>query len=215
MSKIRLKELPHVGSLLKSYFLAGLMIVIPLGVIAWILGAALQSIWGLLEWLPEQWRPDNLLPNPQLAFLVNVAVTLGIALVLALATSIIGWVSRLYLGQLILRLISFFIQRIPVIRSVYSSLDQLLRAFASGGGGQFSRVVYVEYPRKEMWTLAFVTGQLKTDKLPPGHVNLFVPTTPNPTSGFYLIAHESQVKESGLKVEEAFKVLLSLGIAGK
>ena len=126
-----------------------------------------------------------------------------------------GWASKQYLGKKTLYALEEAIERIPVIRSVYSALNQLLRGITAGGGQQFSRVVYVEYPRSGMWTLAFVTGtsQIPGDGAPA--LNLYVPTTPNPTSGFFLIVPEKEIRESHLSVEEAFKIILSLGIAQK
>ncbi len=100
-----------------------------------------------------------------------------------------------------------------MVRSVYSALDQLLRTLAAGGGKQFNRVVYVEYPRKGIWALAFVTGPAREKHIPEGHLNIYIPTTPNPTSGFHLIVSEADVRESGMTVEHAFKTILSLGIA--
>jgi uncharacterized membrane protein len=198
---------------LKSHFFTGLLVVIPLGVIAWILIAALGALWRVHEILPESWRPDTVLGDTSFATLLNLVLTLALALVLAIGISFLGWVSKQYLGKKALEMIGGLIQRIPVIRSVYSALDQLLRTLAAGGGQQFSRVVYIEYPRKGVWALAFVTGPAQGPAVPSRHLNVYVPTTPNPTSGFHLIVSEDEVRESHLKVEEAFKTLLSLGIA--
>jgi len=184
MKKIHFNQIPALGKLLKSYFFAGILVLIPLGVIAWILAGALGALWRLHELLPDAWQPENYLPDPGLARLLNVA----------------------FVGEEI-------IQRIPVVRSVYSALDQLLRTLAAGGGQQFNRVVYVEYPRKGIWALAFVTGAAREKNIPEGHLNVYIPTTPNPTSGFHLIVPEADVKESGMTVEHAFKTILSLGIA--
>lgn len=206
-------RLPNFSALLRKHFFAGLLVVIPLVVIGWILGAAMGTLWRLQELLPLAWRPEAWIEDPGMAFLFNLLFTVGVALVLALFVSILGWASKQYLGEKVLEIIGGIIQRIPVVRSIYSALDQLLRTMASGGGQQFSRVVYVEYPRKGMWTLAFVTGPAKGPAVPPGHLNIYVPTTPNPTSGFHLLVAENEVRESQMKVEEAFRTILSLGIA--
>ena len=214
MKRIHFSQLPNIGALLKSFFFAGLLVVIPLGVIAWILGIGLRAVWRLHEILPESWQPENFLQDPTLASLVNALFTILIVFILALAISILGWVSRQYLGKKVLDFIaSEIIQRIPVVRSIYSALDQLLKTLASGGGQQFNRVVYVEYPRKGCWALAFVTGTARGPNAPLGHLNVYIPTTPNPTSGFHLIVDEKEVRESGMAVEEAFRTILSLGIA--
>jgi uncharacterized membrane protein len=198
---------------LKSHFFAGLLVLIPLGVIAWILMIALRAVWRVHDLLPEGLRPENLLGNEALATLFNFFMTIGLTGLLAVGVSFLGWASKHYLGQKALEFIGHTIQRIPVIRSVYSALDQLLRTLTAGGGQQFNRVVYIEYPRKGIWALAFVTGPAQGPAVPTGHLNVYVPTTPNPTSGFHLIVPENEVKESQMKVEDAFKVILSLGIA--
>jgi uncharacterized membrane protein len=208
------RRLPNFTGLLKKHFLAGILVIIPLAVIAWILLAALGWLWTFHELLPEAWQPENFLHHNQaLATLVNLVFTLAVAFVVAIGVSFLGWISRQFLGQKLLEFIGEIIQHIPVIRSVYSALDQLLRTIAAGGGQQFSRVVYVEWPRKGIWAIAFVTGPAKGPGAPPNHLNIFVPTTPNPTAGFHMLIPESEVRESQMRVEEAFKTILSLGIA--
>lgn len=213
MDKFKLEHIPDLKALLRKNFFSGLLVVLPFLVIAWILAAALRALWGLHHWLPEDWRPESYLRDPQAALLVNAAFTLGAALVLALGISLVGWVSKQFLGRKLLSWLAELIEHIPVVRSIYSALDQLLKTMAQDGGQQFSRVVYVEYPRKGSWALAFVTGPARGPNAPQEHLNVYVPTTPNPTSGFHLIVPEAEVRESQMSVEEAFKTILSLGIA--
>jgi len=198
---------------LRTHFFAGLLVVIPLSVIAWILFASLRALWGVHRLLPVSWQPESFLGDQALATFLNLMITLGLALLAAVGVSLLGWTSKQYLGKKALEVIGYLIQRIPVIRSIYSALDQLLRTLAAGGGQQFSRVVYIEYPRKGVWALAFVTGPAQGRAVPSRHLNVYIPTTPNPTSGFHLIVPEEEVRESHMKVEEAFKTILSLGIA--
>jgi uncharacterized membrane protein len=193
--------------LFKKHFFAGVLVLIPFGVIVWIMGIFLRVVLRLHHLIPEELRPDHPL--------MNFIFIVGDLVVIVLAISALGLISKNFIGKKILELIELLIHRIPVIRSIYSALDQLLKTFASEGMQQFSRVVYVEYPRKGMWTLAFVTSATKTDAFPKNHLNVYVPTTPNPTSGFYLIVSESEVKECELNVEQALKTILSLGIASK
>ncbi len=206
-------RIPDLGKLLRNHFFAGLLILIPLAVSAWLLGVVLGTLWRLNHFIPDSLRPESLVEEPGLALLLRVLVTVGMALVLALAISFLGWASKQFMGRKLLEALGDLIQRIPVVRSIYSALDQLLKTLAAGGGSQFSRVVYVEYPRKGCWALAFVTGPAKGPGVPPAHLNVYIPTTPNPTSGFHLIVPESEVRESHMKVEDAFKTILSLGIA--
>lgn len=214
MRSISFDQIPRFTALLRSHFLAGVMVVVPIGVIVWIALAALQTVWGLQDWLPTSWQPENWMPSRTLAALVSVLIMLATTLLLALFTSLVGWISKQLLGKKILEFVAeHLIQRIPVLRGIHKALDQLLRTLAQGGGQQFNRVVLVEYPRKGLWSLAFVTGPATLPGIPPGHLNIYVPTTPNPTSGFYLIVAEAEVRESHMSVEEAFRTLLSLGIA--
>jgi uncharacterized membrane protein len=206
-------QFPGILSLLKKNFFAGLFVVTPFLVIAWLLGILLRGLWRLKQLLPGAWQPDAWISDPAIALFFNGVFVLGAALVLAFGISSIGWISKQYMGRRILSFAAEIIEHIPVIRSVYSALDQLLRTLGTGGGQQFNRVVYVEYPRKGCWALAFVTGEARGPQAPKAHLNLYVPTTPNPTSGFHLIVPESDVRESGLSVEDAFKTILSLGIA--
>jgi uncharacterized membrane protein len=206
-------HLPSLRSLVRDHFLAGLLVVIPLAVITWMVGAVVGTLWRLLDLLPADLQPRHFFEDPTTQEVVNTLIVLGAVVVLALGVSVLGWVSRQYLGRKVLELIGAVIQRIPLLRSVYSTLDQLLRTMAPGGGQQFSRVVYIEYPRKGLWALAFVSSPARGPAAPSGHLNVYVPTTPNPTSGFHLLVPESDVKDSQMKVEDAFKTILSLGIA--
>lgn len=201
--------------LLRRHFLAGMLIVTPIFVIGWILGAIVGVLWKIPAYLPEQWQPSILFHDPSLALMTNLIFTVAVTILLAIGIAFVGWVSKHYIGRKALEFVGEVIQRIPVIRSVYSALDQLMRAFGAGDGQQFNRVVYLEYPRKGSWTLAFVTGPARGQGIPSDHLNVYVPTTPNPTSGFHLIVAEAEVRDSGLSVEEAFKTILSLGIAQK
>jgi uncharacterized membrane protein len=207
------ERLPKLRALLKGHFFAGLLVLIPIGVIAWIIVASVRGLWELHELLPESWQPEVFFPNPTLAALFNVGFTVGLAAVLAIWISILGWASKQFLGRKVLETLGWMIERIPVIRSIYSALEQLMRTVGSGGGQQFSRVVYIEYPRKGIWTLAFVTSAARGPVAVERSLNVYVPTTPNPTSGFYLIVPETEVREAQMRVEEAFRTILSLGIA--
>ena len=198
---------------LRNHFFAGLLVIIPLAVIGWMMTTVFKVLRSFYHFLPQDWQPEALFEGSSFSILFHALLVLGLALLLATLVSLLGWTSKQYLGSKILEILGDIIQRIPVIRSVYSALDQLLRTMAAGGGQQFSRVVYIEYPRKGVWALAFVTGPAHGPAVPEHHLNVYVPTTPNPTSGFHLIVPEAEVRESHLRVEEAFKTLLSLGIA--
>jgi uncharacterized membrane protein len=198
----------------RRHFFAGLLVILPLSVIGWLLFAVFQVIWQMHEFVPEAWKPEHYLGDTSAAFLINLSSTALLILIFAMGVAFLGWASKHYLGEKILEVIGSLIQRIPVIRSVYSALDQLLRAVAAGGGSQFRRVVYLEFPKTGVWTLGFVTGFAPApENISRKFLSVYVPTTPNPTSGFYLVVPEDEVRDAHMSVEEAFKTLLSLGIA--
>lgn len=203
----------RIVDLVRKNFFAGVLILVPLGVILWILISLFLMVVDLYGYLPLSWRPDSYFEEGALKSLFTGLTILTLVGLLSIFVTGLGMSSKFYFGKKILEFIGDIILRIPVVGTIYGSLDQLLRAFSSSGEQQFRRVVYVEFPRKGIWTIGFVTGTNRSPLIPEGHVNLFVPTVPNPTSGFYLIVAESELKESRLKVEEAFKTLLSFGIA--
>ena len=201
----RWKPFPNLSLLLRGHFFSGLLIVIPFAAIAWILHTAFTSFTDLI--LPEAWRPENELLKYAIAFAGLIVSTLLI--------SVIGWISKQVIGQKLFEWLGEVIEHIPVLRTIYSALDQLMRTFGTGGGSQqFRRVVYLEYPRAGVWTLAFVTGPAQPPKgETEKFLGVYVPTTPNPTSGFYLIVPEKELRDCPLRVEEALKSILSLGLA--
>ncbi len=202
------------ATLFRRHFLTGIFVLIPFGVVAWILNKAFAALWTLHLLVPDEWKPNHYF-DPFTADLINFVVTIGMTVLFLFLVSSLGWFSKNILGAKILNFFSDLIQRIPVVRAIYSSLNQLLKTMATGEQQQFSRVVYIEYPRKNSYALAFVTSEARSpvEDSKETFLNVYVPTTPNPTSGFHLIIAESEVRDSNLSVEEAFKTILSLGIA--
>ena len=203
------------ASLFRRHFLTGVFVLIPFLASAWILGKVFAALWTLHLLIPEEWKPIYHF-DPFVAQLLNFAITVGITVIFAFLVSSLGWFSKNIIGSQVLNFLSRLMQRIPIVRAVFSSLNQLLKTMDSGDKQQFSRVVYIEYPRKGTWALAFVTSAARSplgEKSPEKFLNVYVPTTPNPTSGFHLIVAESDVRDSHLTVENAFKTILSLGIA--
>lgn len=206
------QSLKGFASLFRKNFLTGVLVLIPFGVVAWILLKVFGALWAFHKILPAEWQPSNYF-EPYIAQMLNFALTVGLTFIFVIGVSMLGWASKQFIGARFLDLLSTIIQRIPVVRAIYSSLNQLLKTMASGDKQQFSRVVYLEYPRKGTWVLAFVTSSAKVHGSNEPFLNLYVPTTPNPTSGFHLIVPETEVKDSFMSVEDAFKTILSLGIA--
>lgn len=210
------KSITSLGltALVKRNFLAGLLVLVPLTVLLWLLRVVFQNLWDFYVLLPNQLH----FPTGQMGSDEMWIRLLGFPIVLfglVACISILGWISKLYLGQQFLALLKELIERIPILGTLYSSLDQLIHALASGSTDQFRRVVYVEFPRKGMWTLGFVTGTSEAKIFSKTHLNVFVPTVPNPTSGFFLVVPEDEVQDAGMTVEAAFRTILSLGIVQK
>ena len=194
----------------RRYFVAGLLAFAPLAITLWVLVWIVQRLDNLL--LPRVL--DLLLPGlesaPDLPPFVGALFTFVVIL-------LAGVVVRHLFGHELVRIGERLLSRVPVARSIYSGVKQLFEAIiTSNKRSSFNRVVLVEYPRKGIYALAFTTGVAEGPigaVLPEQRlVNCFVPTTPNPTSGFYLVIPEAEIHEVDLSVEEAFKVIMSAGL---
>lgn len=191
---------------LRRYLTAGLLVWVPLGVTLLIIDFLVGFMDKTLLLVPARYRPDALLG-------VHVP-GIGIVLV-ALVVLVTGMIAANFFGQRLVALGELVVARIPLVRSIYSGVKQLLEAVVANRGGSFRKVVLVEYPRAGSWTLAFVTGdgdaeaELKTGR---SLVHIYVPTTPNPTSGFFLMLPREDVIELAMSVDDALKMILSVGV---
>ncbi|MBD2425799.1 DUF502 domain-containing protein [Phormidium sp. FACHB-1136] len=196
---------------LKNDLIAGLLVVIPLATTIWLTITIANWVIRLLTRFPKQLAPFDGL-NPLLVDLINLSV--GLAVPLA-AILLIGLMARNIAGRWLLDLGERIVQSIPLAGSVYKTLQQLLQTVFQDSKTRFRRVVLVEYPRKGIWAIAFVTGAMSAaTATTPKMLSVFVPTTPNPTSGWYAVVPETDVINLAISIEEAFKVLLSGGIVG-
>jgi uncharacterized membrane protein len=198
----------------KKYLIAGLLVWLPLAITIWVLQAALGLLDGVFGWflnagkavLPAGAEPliDMLLKVP---FLGVVVMLLGLLLTGMFATNI--------LGQWSLRQGSRLLNQIPIVKSIYSSVKQVSDTLFSSSGNAFREAVLVEYPRAGTWTIAFVTGKPGGEAalhLPGDYLSLYVPTTPNPTSGFFLMVPREDVIVLQMSVDEALKYVISMGV---
>jgi len=195
---------------LGGYFVAGVLTFAPIGITIWAIAWIIQRLDNLL--LPRVIRllfPDLEAP-PNLPF-VGAIFTLFVIL-------LFGVVARHLFGREIVRLWERLLSRVPIARNIYAAVKQLLDAiFVSGSQTNFRRVVLVEYPRRGVYAIAFTTGPARGPVKPvtaPDLVNVFVPTTPNPTSGFYLLVPEEDLTVLSITVEQAFKLVMSAGLVG-
>lgn len=196
---------------LKNDLIAGLLVVIPLATTIWLTITIANWVIRFLTRFPKQLNPFTGLP-PLLGDVINLSVGLAVPL---LSILLIGLMARNIAGRWLLDLGERIVQSIPLAGSVYKTLQQLLQTVFQDSKNRFRRVILVEYPRRGLWAVAFVTGTVATQTAAgTSMLSVFIPTTPNPTSGWYAIVPESDVVNLSISIEDAFKVLLSGGIVG-
>lgn len=191
---------------IKTTFLTGIAAIIPIGLTAYILFHMISMMDNLLGIIPARFQPDELL-----SFHIP---GLGVIFTLILIF-IVGLITKSYLGNKLVVLGEWFVGKIPFVRGIYQALKQLVDAVFSDKSQSFKKVVLIEYPRRGMYALAFVTSETGGEvqaRTAQKCINLFIPTTPNPTSGFYIMVPEDDVKHMDMTVEEAFKLIISGGI---
>lgn len=193
-------------SSIRRWLLAGLLVLVPLAitlsVLNWIVGTLDQT----LLILPSGWHPDRLLGFHVPGF--GVLLTLGIVLTMgALASNLVGR-KLLLMGNAVLR-------RIPIVRSIYSSVKQVSDTLFSENGNAFRQALLVQWPREGVWTIGFLTGLPGGDvanHLPGDYVSVYIPTTPNPTGGYFVMLKKSECVELKMSVDEALTYVISMGV---
>lgn len=191
---------------LRSYLLTGLIVWTPILITIWIFKFILELLDSSIALLPEGYQPFHLLGID----LPGLGVLLSLAMLL-----LTGMFATNYLGQRMVRWSESFLDKIPLVRSIYNTSKQMMQAIFSTNSNAFRKVVLVEYPRKELWTLAFQTSDsipMLVKDVTGDMISIFVPTTPNPTAGFLLVVPKDQIKEVTLTVDEALKYIISLGV---
>jgi uncharacterized membrane protein len=195
-----------IKSTIRGYFLAGLLVLVPLGVTAAVITAILRLIDRLLVIIPPKFHPHTYLP-----FKIP-----GFGLVLAIVLIMItGILVKNYIGRRVVDFGEYILSGIPLVRPVYVAVKQVIQAMFGDTPYAFKRAILVEYPRKDVWAIAFVTGKTCgeiEEKIEKKTINVFLPTTPNPTSGFYLVIPEEDTISLDITVEDAFKLLISGGV---
>jgi uncharacterized membrane protein len=195
-----------IKSTIRGYFFAGLLVIVPLGVTLFVITAILRLIDRLLTIIPPKFHPETYLP-----FKIP-----GLGLVLAIVLIMItGILVKNYIGRRVVDFGESILSGIPLVRPVYVAVKQVIQAMFGDTPYAFKRAILVEYPRKGVWALAFVTGRTYeeiAEKTKKKTINVFLPTTPNPTSGFYLVIPEEDTIPLDITVEDAFKLLISGGV---
>lgn len=191
---------------MRKYLIAGLLVWMPLGITFLVIRAIVGFLDQTLLLLPKAYQPDNLLG----IHIPGLGVLLAVVLVLAT-----GMIVANLLGRRLVNAWESLLSRIPLVRTLYAGIKQILEAVLATDGQSFRRVLLVEYPRKGVWSLAFMTsdqlGEVQ-EKTRSEVMSVFIPTTPNPTSGFVLMLPKEDVIELDMSVEQGLKMIISMGV---
>ena len=193
----------------KRYFVTGLLLWVPIGITLWVLSVIVSAMDQSLALLPARWNPRVFIGHdiPGLGAILTLLVIFftGVLTANLVGGRLVGW------GEQVL-------SRIPIVRSIYSSVKQVSDTILSPNGNAFRQALLVEYPRKGAWTIAFLTGIPPEDlheaasQEPAALVSVYVPTTPNPTSGFFLMMRKDETVELDMTVDAALKYIVSMGV---
>ena len=192
---------------MRKYFVTGLLILVPLAITGWVLWTIIGALDHSLFLLPENWRPDKLFGYKGPG--VGAVLTILIVFLTGVAT-------RNFVGKQVVYLWESLLVRIPIVKSIYSSVKQVSDTLFSSSGNAFRKALLVQYPHQGSWTIAFLTGTPGGDvknHLVGDYVSVYVPTTPNPTSGFFLMMRRADTIELDMTVDAALKYIVSMGVA--
>jgi uncharacterized membrane protein len=192
---------------LKKYLITGLLIWIPLVITIWVLKVIVEVLDQSLLLLPNAWQPENWLGVhiPGLGAILTVVIVL-----------LTGLFATNFFGAQLVEIWHEILHRIPVVNSIYSSVKQISDTLFSSSGQAFRKALLVQWPRENMWTIAFLTGTPGPGVaryLPPDCLAVYVPTTPNPTGGYFVIVKRKDVIELDMSVDQALKYIISMGVA--
>ncbi len=191
---------------MKRYLITGLLVLVPLFITIWVLNTLIGLMDQSLLLLPKEWRTEALFGRNIPGF--GVIVTFLIVL-------ITGLVATNFFGRQLINLWEAMLARVPVVKSIYSSVKQVSDTLFSDSGNAFRKTLLVQFPREGCWTIAFQTGVPGGDvqnHLKGEYVSVYVPTTPNPTGGYFLMMPKSEVIELNMSVDEALKYIISMGV---
>lgn len=203
---------PHKGRLatrIRNYFLTGLVITGPIGITLWLTWTFIQWVDGWVKpFVPAVYNPDTYLPFPVPGFGLIVAIFL---------LTIIGFLTANFAGRSLLSFGESLVGRMPLVRNLYNGLKQIFETILDQRGNSFTKAALIQYPRKGLWAIVFIStatkGEVARQLTAQGDmVSVFLPTTPNPTSGFLLFVPREDVIELNMSVEDAAKLVISAGL---
>ena len=191
---------------MKKYLITGLLIWIPLIITIWVLKLVVDTLDQSLLLLPERWRPDVWIGVhiPGLGAILTLVIVFGT-----------GVFATNFFGAQLVEIWHEVLHRIPVVNSIYSSVKQISDTLFSSSGQAFRKALLVQWPHPGAWTIAFLTGAPGGDvvkHVPPDCVSVYVPTTPNPTGGYFVIVARKDVIELDMTVDQALKYIISMGV---
>jgi uncharacterized membrane protein len=191
---------------MRKYFITGLLILVPLAITAWVLNLVISTMDQSLLFVPERWQPRTLFGFniPGLGTLLTVVIIF-----------LTGLLTNNLVGNYVLRLWEKLLKRIPLVNSLYSSVKQVSDTLFSSSGNAFRKAVLIPYPHQNSYTIAFLTGTPGGDvknHLVGDYVSVYVPTTPNPTGGYFVMLKRSDCIELKMSVDEALKYIVSMGV---
>ena len=215
-------ETPRRASLLarlRSSFLTGLVVIAPVWLTVWLIWSVVGWIDGaVLPWVPNSYQPDKMIQD-LLGLERDVQIDVrGIGVVIFLVfTIIVGWMAKGFMGRSLIRFAEGIVERTPVVRSIYSGIKQISETVFAQTERSFEKACLIEYPRKGIWAIGFISTTAKAEisdraGKDGGVMSIFLPTTPNPTSGFLLFVPAKDVIELDMSVEDAAKLVISAGL---
>jgi uncharacterized membrane protein len=191
---------------LRRWLLAGLLVLVPLMITVWVLNWIIGTLDQTLQILPEKWQPDLLLG----IHIPGFGVVLALLIVLVIGAAVSN-----FLGRRLMAWWDALLGRIPIVRSIYSSVKQVSDTLFSENGNAFRKALLVQWPRPGVWTIAFQTGTPGGDvghHLGEDYLSVYVPTTPNPTGGYFVMLKKSDCIELAMTVDEALTYVISMGV---
>jgi len=191
---------------MRKYFITGLLVLVPLAITVWVLNLVIGTMDQSLLIVPHRWQPRTLIgfDIPGLGTILTILIIF-----------VTGLLTNNLVGNYVLRLWESLLRRIPVVSSLYGSVKQVSDTLFSSSGNAFRKAVLIPYPHADSYTIAFLTGVPGGDvknHLVGEYVSVYVPTTPNPTSGFFLMMEKSRVVELDMSVDAALKYIVSMGV---
>lgn len=210
---------------LRTSFLTGIIVIAPVGLTVWLIWTLIGWVDGfVLPFVPNMYQPENVVnrwilgyDSPAADGWINIDIRGVGVVVFLLFTLFVGWIAKGLIGKSLIRFAESLVNRMPVVRSIYSGVKQIAETVFAQSERSFEKACLVEYPRRGVWAIGFISTNARGEVLNKAQVSgellsIFVPTTPNPTSGFLLFFPKEDVIELDMSIEEAAKLVISAGL---